>query len=83
MSKQAIVNLFEFSHGISINMGNEAYKLYNCNAEGILQMICNYDIDEIVLVGPKVITSKYERDLKELNMLHFNNTNYKITSMEG
>lgn len=81
--KQAIVNLFEFSLGIGIQIGEERYNLVGGNAEGIIQMIHNYDVDEIVLVGPKVITSKYERDLKKVNMKNYSNKNYKITTMEG
>ena len=76
--KQAVVSLFDFSLGIGIQIGDERYNLINGNAEGIIQMIYNYDVDEIVLVGPKVITAKYERDLKQIDMTHFNNKNYKI-----
>ena len=81
--KQAVVSLFDFSLGIGIQIGDERYNLINSNAEGIIQMIYNYDVDEIVLVGPKVITAKYERDLKQIDMTHFNNKNYKITIVEG
>lgn len=81
-NKVAYVNLFEFSMGIGIQIGDERYNLVNCNSEGILQMIENYDIEEVVLVGPKIITSKYEKELMELSMTQFNK-NYKIKSMEG
>lgn len=81
--KQAVVSLFDFSLGIGIQIGDERYNLINGNAEGILQMIHNYDVDEIILVGPKVITSKYARDLKNIDMTHYNNRKYIITTVEG
>lgn len=82
MNNQAVVNLFEFSHGITINIDNKDYKTFNCNPEGIARMLNDFDIDEVVLVGPKVITSKYERDLMDISLTNYNK-NYKITSMEG
>lgn len=81
--KQAIVNLFDFTLGVGIQIEDERYNLSKASANGILQLIHNYNVDEIVLVGPKVITEKYEKDLKQVDMTQFNNKKYKIVKVEG
>lgn len=80
--KRAYVNLFEFSLGVGIDIGDERYNLVNANADGILQMIRNYDVDELVLVGPKIITNKYERDLKQLTLKDYGFDKLNIICME-
>lgn len=81
--RKAVVDLFNFSLGIRIDIDNESYNIVRGNAKSILEMIHCYNIDEIVLVGPKIITSKYEKDLKEMDMTDFNNKKYIVTTVEG
>ena len=79
----AYVNLFEFSLGIGIQIGEERYNLINGNAESILQMIQNYDIDSLILVGPEAITEKYEKDLNNIMKSDYSKyKNIKITCVE-
>ena len=80
---KAYVNLFDFQLGISIQIGNESYRLINGNPEGVLQMVKNYDVDELVLIGPNVITDRYEKAIKVDLMSKYNCENLKIIKMEG
>jgi hypothetical protein len=83
MKPYAIVNLFEFSLGITIVLEDEAYNIKNGNAESIIQMIHEYDVPWIMLVGPSVITEKYKRDIEKIDMTHYGNRKYDIVCVEG
>ncbi len=80
--KQAFVNLFDFTLGIGIEINDERYNITEGSASNILEFIHNYNVDEIVLAGPNVITKKYKQDLEKADMSEYNNRKYIITTME-